>query len=241
MRAIAAHGSTSRPVPTDAVRGFVVPGLAVPVLVLVVAAGLVAVHAESAAAQQPYLAGQTSEWVIAAAPLAAPAPLREGAEVRAWTEDGQLVVLRPGTNGLVCLGPRPGAEGFMVACYHDSLEPFMARGRALLREGVEGRERDEIRWREIDEGSLAMPAAAMVYNLGLPSADFDPATVDPATGRRLHALYLRGARAEELGVPARPTEGLPWLMFDGTPSAHLMISIPPRAPEPARTADSPRP
>jgi len=171
---------------------------------------------------------KSPDWLIAATVLAAPEALREGAEVRAWTEDGHLTTLREGSNEIICLGPRPDAEGFAVACYHDSLEPFMERGRELLRQGVEGRERDEVRWSEIRDGTLPMPAAAMVYNLRLPDADFDPAVVDPATGRRLHALYMRDATGEAMGVPVRPGDG-PWLMFDGTPSAHLMISLPPRS------------
>jgi hypothetical protein len=187
--------------------------------------------AAPAAGQDPYLAGHTADWVIAAAPLAAPEPLRADAEVRAWTGDGHLVTLREGSNELICLGPRPGAEGFAVACYHASLEPFMERGRELLRQGVEGRERDGVRWREIADGTLPMPAAAMVYNLRFPDASFDPATADPATGRRLHSLYMRDATAEATGLPARPGDG-PWLMFEGTPSAHLMISIPPRPADP---------
>jgi hypothetical protein len=190
--------------------------------------------ATPAAAQDPYLAGHTVEWLVDATVLAAPAALRDGAEVRAWTGDGHLVTLREGSNGIICLGPRPGAAGsggFAVACYHDSLEPFMERGRELQRQGVEGRERDEARWREIREGVLPMPAAAMVYNLGFPDADFDPADVDPATGRRLHALYLRDATVEATGLPGRPADGAPWLMFPGTPSAHVMISIPPRLPD----------
>jgi hypothetical protein len=199
------------------------PLLFIPVLVLAAT--------DTGSAQEPYLAGHTADWLVAAAPLAAPEPLRDGAEVRAWTEDGHLVTLREGSNAIICLGPRPGEDGFAVACYHDSLEPFMERGRELLRDGVEGRERDEVRWREIREGVLPMPAAAMVYNLRLPDADFDPAAADPATGRRLHALYMRDATAEALGIPARPADG-PWLMFDGTPSAHVMISIPPRPAEP---------
>lgn len=180
--------------------------------------------------QDVYLAGNTADWLVAATVLAAPEPLREGAEVRAWTPDGHLVTVREGTNELICLGPRPGTEDFAVACYHVSLEPFMERGRELLRQGVEGRERNEVRWREIREGVLAMPAAAMVYNLRLPDADFDPATTDPATGSRLHALYMRDATAEGTGLPARPGEG-PWLMSPGTPSAHVMIVIPPRDPD----------
>jgi hypothetical protein len=66
---------------------------------------------------------------------------------------------------------------------------------------------------------------AMVYNLRMPSDDFDPAAVDPATGFRLHALYIRDATPESTGLPVQPGDG-PWLMLPGTPSAHVMISLP---------------
>jgi hypothetical protein len=192
---------------------------------LYMAAGLVALSGmRPTAAQQPTAETNTA-WLIASAVLAAPEPLREGAEVRAWTADDYLVTLRTGTNGIICLANRPDEDGFAVACYHASLEPFMERGRELSREGVDGARRNEIRWREIEAGTLPMPAAAMVYNLRFASADFDPATTDPATGTRLHSLYMPGATTESTGVSARPSEE-PWLMLPGTPSAHVMISLP---------------
>lgn len=185
---------------------------------------LLPVGARAAAAQQQPVPGDT-EWLIASAVLAAPEPLRDSAEVRAWTAGDELVVLRAGTNEIICLADHPEKEGFAAACYHASLEPFMERGRALNREGVEGMRRNEIRWREIEEGSLPVPAAAMVYNLWLPTTDFDPATLDPVTGRRLHALYIPHATVESTGISSRPGED-PWLMLPGTPSAHIMISLP---------------
>jgi hypothetical protein len=176
---------------------------------------------------QPATGAPDTEWLIASAVLAAPAPLREGAEVRGWTKDDDLVVLRAGTNDIICLADRPEQDGFAAACYHASLEPFMERGRELRREGVDGARLNEVRWQEIEAGTLKMPAAAMVYNLSFANTDFDPATVDPATGGRLHALYMPGATPASTGVSDRPSED-PWLMLPGTPSAHLMISLPRR-------------
>ena len=173
------------------------------------------------------LNGKTVDWLVSSAVLAAPAPLRDGAEVRGWTSDDRLVTLRPGTNGLICLADRPGDEGFAAACYHEGLEPFMERGRELSRAGVQGTARNEARWAEIRAGTLPMPVAGMVYNLGFPTEDFDPAATDPATGRRLNAMYMTGATPESTGLPAAPGDG-PWLMFPGTPSAHVMIALPPK-------------
>jgi hypothetical protein len=172
-------------------------------------------------------AAPSAEWLIASALLALPEPLRDGAEVRGWTGDGHLETLRTGSNGIICLANRPGEERFAAACYHAGLEPFMERGRELVRQGIEGARRNETRWREIEAGALPMPPVAMVYNLWLPSADFDPATTDPATGGRLHALYIPFATAESTGLSPLPGDGA-WLMDAGTPSAHVMIAVPAR-------------
>jgi hypothetical protein len=171
------------------------------------------------------LGDRSVDWMISTAVLAAPAEYREGAEVRAWTDEGRLTTLREGSNDMICLADRPGDGRFRAACYHASLEPFMESGRALRRQGLEGMERQEARWAEIRAGRIEMPPAAMVYNLGLDTEDFDPDTLDPATGGRLHAIYMRGATAESTGLPTTPGDG-PWLMFPGSPSAHVMISIP---------------
>lgn len=183
------------------------------------------------AADEPVLNGKTTEWLVASAALAAPAPLRDSAEVRAWTADGRLVTLRDGSNGIICLADRPGDGRFHAACYHESLEPFMERGRELRRQGIEGRERQQARWQEIEAGNLPMPDAAMVYNLGFDTEDFDPKGIDPAGGDRLHVLYMKGATPESTGLPTTPGPE-PWLMFPGTPSAHVMIAVPPEARPP---------
>lgn len=187
------------------------------------------------AAGEAVLNGKSPAWMVESAILAAPLTLREGAEVRAWTADDRLVVLRPGSNGIICLADRPGDGRFAAACYHEGLEPFMERGRELSRQGLEGMERNQRRWAEIEAGTLPMPAAGMVYNLGFASEDFDPASTDPATGGRLHAIYMAGATAESTGLPATPGDG-PWLMFPGTPSAHVMIALPAK---PAREGGGP--
>src|SRR6185436_5579218 len=77
----------------------------------------------------------SNENQIKAAVLAAPAELRDGALVYGYNAKSELVVLRNGTNELVCLGDDPKVKGINVSCYHKDLEPFMARGRVLKTEG----------------------------------------------------------------------------------------------------------
>ncbi|QXD13842.1 hypothetical protein GQ464_010200 [Rhodocaloribacter litoris] len=163
---------------------------------------------------------------IAGAVSPLPEDLRDGATVRGYDADGNLVTLREGANGLICLADDPNREGFHAACYHASLEPYMARGRELRAQGITGVESFEVRHREAEEGKLKMPEApATVYNL---SGDaFDPATGTVTAPRRLYAVYIPYATPETTGLPDRPPgPGAPWIMRPGTPSAHIMISPP---------------
>src|SRR5947209_20566858 len=76
---------------------------------------------------------------IAAAVLAAPEELRDGAAVLGYNAEGKLVPLRGGKNEMVCLATDPAKTALSVACYHKDLEPFMARGRELLGQKVTGK------------------------------------------------------------------------------------------------------
>jgi hypothetical protein len=168
----------------------------------------------------------SDEVLIAQASAAAPANYRDGAEVRAYGEDGSLWTVREGTNELICLADRPGDEGFASACYHVSLEPYMQRGRELSAEGVTGQERTLARWAEVDEGKIPMPdGAAMVYNLRGMAADFDPHTLHLTDAQHIHAAYIPFATPESTGLSAEPNQGGPWIMQPGRPSAHIMFSF----------------
>ncbi len=173
---------------------------------------------------------QSAELRVARAVLAAPAEFRERAEVREWNDEGVLVTIREGS-GVICIADRPGNGTFQAACYHESLEPFMAKGRELSASGVEGMARQEARWAEVEAGRLKMPqTAAMVFNLSFTTETFDPATTDPATGGRLHAIYVPYMTPESTGLPLAPSGGSPWLMWPGKPSSHVMVALPAKGP-----------
>jgi hypothetical protein len=171
-------------------------------------------------AQEP-----TDEWMIAAAVLAAPPQFRAAAEVRKW-DHGSLVTIREGS-GVICIADTPGDDAFRGACYHESLEPFMARGRELKAEGLSGMKYQEARWADADAGRLKLPEhMAMVFNLSFACEDFDPATADPTTGGRLHAAYAPYLTPEMSGLPLAPQTQEPWLMWPGKAGAHVMVAIP---------------
>ena len=167
---------------------------------------------------------------IAVAVQAAPEDRREGAMVLGYDESGKLGTLRAGTNDIVCLGDDPKAEGINVACYHKDLEPFMARGRELLAKGVTSKEREETRWKEIESGALKMPREPRTLHV-LTGSGVDPTTNVVKDAYLRWVVYTPFATAETTGLPIRPVPGGPWIMFPGTPTAHIMIS-PPRPPKP---------
>lgn len=166
----------------------------------------------------------TAEQQIAAAVLALPEGMRAGAAVLGYHTPGHLVELRKGSNGMTCLSDDPSVPSFHVACYHESLEPFMARGRALRAEGVKGGMVDSTRFKEIKAGTLKMPTTpAALYSLSGEAGSWDPATNEVKGGRPLYVVYIAGATSASTGLPAQPAAGLPWIMFPGTPKAHIMF------------------
>jgi len=162
---------------------------------------------------------------IAAAVLAAPEELRDGAGVLGFDPDGRLVTLREPKSELLCLADTPGNDTFSVACYHRDLEPYMARGRELTAEGVTGTKRNEIRWQEVEAGTLRMAREPrMLYVLD--GSGFDAATGTVTDAYRRSVLYWPYATPEATGLSTKPQMGTPWLMFPGTAGAHIMISPP---------------
>ncbi|GAC1657091.1 MAG: hypothetical protein NVS4B3_23360 [Gemmatimonadaceae bacterium] len=161
---------------------------------------------------------------IASAVLPAPRPLRDGATVLGYDSAGHLTSLRRGAGELVCLASDPRSPRFHVACYHRSLEPFMARGRALRAAGVVGPEVDSVRFREARAGKLRLPRRpAALYSLTAPAGSYDTASGEIRGARALYVVYIPYATARSTGISAEPIEGAPWIMFPGTPKAHLMF------------------
>jgi hypothetical protein len=173
--------------------------------------------------------GQVSapEIQVASALLAAPEEQRSQAAVLGYDPSGELVRLRSGENELICLADDPRENGLSVACYHESLEPYMARGRELRTQGVsDATARNEIRWKEATEGTLAMPEAPATLYV-LTGSEYDAETGKVKDSYLRFVIYVPWATVESTGLPDRPlSPGSPWLMYPGTAGAHIMISPP---------------
>lgn len=162
---------------------------------------------------------------ITAAILAAPPDLREGAAVWGYNASGELVQLRKGKNELICLANDPSKTSFSVACYHRDLEPYMARGRALLAQKVTGQKRNEIRWKEVAEGKLSLPREPRTLYI-LTGTGFDVSSGKVTDAYLRWVIYVPFATPESTGLSTKPSDNAPWLMFPGTAGAHIMINPP---------------
>jgi len=162
---------------------------------------------------------------IAGAVLAAPAELREGAAVLGYDAHGGRVRIRDGKNELICLATDPAKSAFNVACYHKDLEPFMARGRELLAQSVTGPKRNEIRFKEIEDGKLPMPKEPRTLYV-LTGTSFDAASGKVQDAYLRWVIYVPFATPESTGLSTKPSDGAPWLMSAGTAGAHIMINPP---------------
>ena len=165
---------------------------------------------------------------IKTALLASPEESKEKAMVYGYSSKGEFIVLRAGQNEIVCLADDPAQPGLSVSCYHKSLDPFMARGRELRKEGKSFQESFDIREQEVKSGKLQMnkqPATLVVYSAS--AENYNSVTGEVKDGYSRSVIYIPYATAESTGLPSKPgSPGMPWIMNPGTHRAHIMIDPP---------------
>ncbi|WP_436516521.1 hypothetical protein [Ekhidna sp. To15] len=156
--------------------------------------------------------------------LAAPEHQRSEATVLGFNSKGEMVTLRVGTNDFVCIADNPTKEGFSVAAYHKSLEPFMTRGRELKAQGLNAKEVFDKREEEVAAGTLEMPDKATLY---VTTGDQSEESGEIENLYTRYVIYIPYATEETTGMPlSPPAPGAPWIMDPGTHRAHIMINPP---------------
>jgi hypothetical protein len=168
----------------------------------------------------------TNEALITTALMAAPEESREGAKVIGYNMAGEFVTLKEGTNEFICLADNPKKDGFSAACYHQDLEPFMARGRALKAEGKNANEVFDIREEEVKAGKLSMGETGKTLHIYFgKDTDYNPETGEVKGAKYRYVVYMPFATAASTGLPESPiAPNHPWIMNPGTHRAHIMIS-----------------
>ena len=170
-------------------------------LMFVVSPG-VAVGQEPAAAQQ-----------IADAVAPLPESLRAGATVVLASEPGKRTVLREGTNAMMCQADTP-APGFAVSCYHKAIDPYVSRVFELLAAGKSDEEIGETVSAEVKAGKFQVDAGRVTYAAWGPSR---------TSALPIMSVIVPDATAESTGLSTELNYYRPWLMWDGTPVAHIML------------------
>lgn len=168
---------------------------------------------------------QDKETQIKIAVMAAPKEKQADATVLSVDKYFKTTVLKKGTNEMICLTDDPDKDGINVACYHEGLESFMARGRELKAEGKKFKEIFDIREEEVKSGKLKIPDKTTLHVMT--GERYDPETQTVINEYHRWVVYIPYATPESTGLPLKsPGAGGPWLMDAGTHRAHIMLSPP---------------
>ena len=165
---------------------------------------------------------------IKTALMAAPANKRDSATVYGYSQNNEMILLKQGTNELICLADDPSQPEFSVASYHKDLHPFMQRGRELRKSGRSHQEVFDIREKEAKSGALVMPKQpTTLVVVSAKDVDYNKTTGEVKNTYMRSVVYIPYATAESTGLPLKPeAPGMPWIMHPGTHGAHIMINPP---------------
>lgn len=180
------------------------------ILTITLAVVLTPVLAGGALAQ-----GMSAQDQIAQAVSPLPEMLRAGATVVTYNKSGDPVVLRQGSNAIVCT-PNQGGASFAVNCYQKIMRAQNDMQAKLRAEGKDGKAIQAALQEARASGKLpAIPMGIATYSrLGKTDAD----------SRVTWRIQLPGATAESSGLPDKKgAQGEPWLQLAGTPNAHIHI------------------
>jgi hypothetical protein len=163
-------------------------------------------------ATPPGPAPGTPEWKVANAMSAAPDAIARGAVVMDFGAEGKLTELRAGTNGWTCLPDNPETPGNDPMCVDQN---FMAWVTGWL-----GRTPPQIK------------AVGFGYMLqgGTDASNTDPFKMKPDSGEAWvdtgpHVMMVVPNVAALAGLPTDHESGHPYIMWQGTPYAHVMLPV----------------
>jgi hypothetical protein len=157
---------------------------------------------------------KTDQDKVANAMLAAPTEIGQNATIRDWPakQGGEQRVLREGSNGWVCLPDEPSSPGNDPMCLDGEWQKFMAAYMTKAK--------PEVR------------QTGVAYMLGGSGegSNTDPFATGPTPDNQWHKygphimVVVPDAKALE-GISSDPGNGGPYVMFKGTPYAHVMVPV----------------
>jgi hypothetical protein len=151
---------------------------------------------------------------IANAMSAGPSSIAEEAAIMDWPAEagGELVELRPGTNGWTCVPDDPTTPTNDPMCLD-------AVWLEWLKAGLAGSERNV----------TSVGFAYMLQGGSVPDND-DPTLMEPPAGAEWqidppHIMILSPDGLDPADYSTDHHSGGPWIMFEGTPAEHLMVPV----------------
>jgi hypothetical protein len=164
---------------------------------------------------------------IAAAVLPLPEPMRQNATVMGYAPDLSLVILRTGTNGMVCTAFRPGNTDFDVRCYHESFMPVIRRLKELFAQKLNDEDVNRTVDAEVRAKKLTIPDHPTAgYRMLGPMTAYD--SINNTVGKEIaswQSIHFPYKTAAEIGLPeeGEVPRTTPYVMSSGTIWAHVMI------------------
>jgi len=154
------------------------------------------------------LAGETKQDKIRRAQSAAPPAVARAAKVVDMDDQGKTTVLREGTNGFTCFPGHPGVVGDVAMCADAPsmqwVTDFMAH---------------KPRPTNAQPGVIFMLAGGTDWSATDPYATTGTPIKEPP-----HWMIMWPFDPKSSGLPTTPKQTGTWIMYAGTPWAHLMIN-----------------
>lgn len=156
----------------------------------------------------------TPEWKIASAISAAPPELAPGATVMDWAAEpgGAMAELRKGTNGWTCMPDIPTTPGNDPMCLDEAFLNWAAA------------------WMSKTQPNVGGVGFGYMLQGGTDASNTDPYATEPRPGETWvksgpHIMVVVPDPAALEGISSDPESGGPFVMFTGTPYAHVMVPI----------------
>lgn len=151
---------------------------------------------------------ESKEVKVARAVSAAPANIAKTAKVVDFDDKGNEIVLREGTNGFTCYPGHPGAVGGQPYCANEAAVQW---------------ERDFAAHKP--KPTNAEPGIEYMLLGGTDWSGSDPkATSGTPIKEPPHWMIMWPFDSKATGLPVEPKQAGTWIMWAGTPYAHLMIN-----------------
>jgi len=192
------------------------PRLMKTLIVAAVAATATMVSAAETAKKAPATAAAkapSDAQLIASAQRAAPAKVSKDATIIAMDADGKMRTLRQGTNGFTCMADSPATPG---------PDPMCMDKNAFAWAGA---------WMAHKDPPQGKVGFMYMLEGGTDASNTDPYAKSPTANndwiKTGPHIMIVGSKAMLAGYPsgAKPNTSTPFVMWAGTPYAHLMVPV----------------